>query len=139
MSGWFGQFAGSTTGDWWGADATPAVTQRFTGAGGWNRNWAKQYGPEAYWKVKTRKGKVRKYASGEEALAAAAKLKSPEVEYAGVDLGAEFSRLLTTYKSAELDRRITEQIAARLAAIEMHALRQAAERDDEEALLLLLH
>ena len=119
--------------------ASDTPTQRFTGSGGWNKDWAKRYGPEAYWKVKTRKGKVRKFKSGEDALAAAARLSTPEVEYAGVDLGAEFSRLLKTYKSADLDRRITEQIAAQLAAIEMHALRQAAERDDEEALLLLLH
>jgi len=117
----------------------PAASYRGRSATSWNKNWAKTYGPDAYWKVKTRKGRVRKFKSGEDALAAAARLAAPEVEYAGVDLSAKFSRILKTYKGAELDRRIAEQIAAQLAAIEMHARRQAMERDDEEALLLLLH
>jgi len=117
----------------------PTSSGRVRAGTSWNKDWAKQYGPDAYWKVRTSKGAGRKFKSGEDALAAAARLSAPKVEYAGVDLSAEFSRLLKTYKGAEPDRRFTEQIAARLAAIEMRALRQAAERDDEEALLLLLH
>lgn len=134
---WFGQWAGNAAGEWWGADETPAVVQTFTSAGGWNKDWGKTYGPDREeWIVKTRKGKRRKFKTAAAAFKAAEKSAPESVTFAGVNLLSEFRKLIEERRDHEL---LARNVAAELAAIEMHARRIAAERDDEEALLLLLH
>jgi hypothetical protein len=115
---------------------TPDVTQRFTGAGGWNKDWAKTYGVERYWTVKAKGKKRKKFKTAEAAIQAAATSTVEAVEFAGVDLLAEFRALVVRFRDEGAMR---ANMAAKLAELEMHARREAAERDDEEALLLLLH
>lgn len=136
MSGWFGQWAGDTTGDWFGAGATPEPTQRFYGAGSWNKDWAKVYGPEKGWIVKPKGKKKRKLKTAEAALGVALSAPVETLEFAGVDLVAEFRALIARNRD---EKTMRANMAAQLAALEMHAARIARERDDEEALLLLLH
>ena len=137
MSGWFGQWAGDTTGEWFGAgEAPPVVTQRFTGAGGWNKDWGKTYGLERYWAVKAKGKKKRKFKTAEAALQAASAAPVETVEFAGVDLLAEFRALIARNRD---EGALRANMAAKLAALEARAIREAQERDDEESLLLLLH
>lgn len=111
------------------------------------------------WTVKTPWGRVEEFDTAKAAYAryaelfegkAPAKAKrkakakpvppaiAPSIEYEGIDLGAAFARLARQYGQASQSRAI-EQIAAALAAIEARARQEADERDDEEAVLLLLH
>lgn len=82
-------------------------------------------------KPKAAKGKAK-------AKPRTAPVVAPAVEYEGVDLGAAFARLARDYGAA-IGAQVANQIAAQLAAIEARARREAEERDDEEAILLLLH
>ncbi len=111
-------------------------TASITSSGSWNKDWGKTYGPDREeWIVKTRKGK-RKFKTAAAAFKAAEKSAPESVTFAGVNLLSEFRRLIAERRDHEL---LARNVAAELAAIEMHARRIAAERDDEEALLLLLH
>lgn len=134
---WFGQWAGDTAGEWWGgSEAPPVVVPRYSGAGGWNKNWAKDYGPEKVWVVESAKGVEKRFKSPEAALKAAERSDAVSVTFAGVEVLPDFEWLLGRLEQQEMT---AKRLAAELQAIETHARRIAAERDDEEALLLLLH
>jgi hypothetical protein len=109
------------------------------------------------WVVRTPWGKREEYETAAQAYAryaelfegakpATAKAKAkarsrvmaPQVEYEGIDLGAAFARLARDNGGA-IGRQVAADIAAQLAAIEARARREAEDRDDEEALLLLLN
>ena len=112
-------------------------TQRFTGAGSWNPNWATTYGPEKPRFVVKAKGKrPKKLKTAAAAIKAAQSAPVETFTYAGVDLVAEFRALIARLRDDEAARR---EMAAKLAELEMQAAREARERDDEEAVLLLLN
>lgn len=113
---------------------TPAA--RVTSAGGWNKDWAKVYGPDRHkWIVKPKRGKVRKLTTALEAFDAIQSNPEASVKYAGLDFGAEFARIAKRIAQENSAANIRRE----LAAIELRARREAEERDDEEAILLLLH
>ena len=117
---------------------TPA--SRITSAGGWNKDWAKVYGPERHqWIVKPKRGKVRKLSTALEAFDAIQGYSDASVQYAGLDFGAEFARIAKRIAKENSGANIRREIAAHMAAVELRARREAEERDDEEAILLLLH
>ena len=135
-SQWFGQWNGQAAGEWWGAEDTPAPARRF-GSAGWNKDWAKTYGPEKpRFVVKARGKRPKKLKTAAAAIKAAQSAPVETFTYAGVDLVAEFRALIARLRDDEGARRV---MAAKLAELEMQAAREARERDDEEAVLLLLN
>lgn len=113
-----------------------ADTARVTSSGSWNKDWGKIYGPERYWTVKAKGKKAKKYKTAEAALTAAANGAVQSIEFAGVDYVAEFRALIARRRA---DPAWKSRLAAELAALEAHAAHEAAEREDEEVILLLLH
>lgn len=120
-------------------ESTP-VTQRFTGAGSWNKNWAKDYGPEKQWIVRRKNGRRKKFDTAEDAAIAAAQTPGViGVTYGGVDFLAEFRKIVSGHRAALAADNVPASVSALLERLEAEARYRAAEMDDEEAILLLLN
>jgi hypothetical protein len=131
---WFGQWAGGTAGQWWGgSEAPPVILPADSGGGGRKKKPVKHHGRKYVWVVDPVKGAPREFKTPQAALKAVGQSAAASVTFAGVEVLPGLEKL------AQQPKMTATQLSKELQAIEAQARRLAAERDDEEVLILLLH